>query len=96
MPESYVQFKKTVGRAFKMHSGWYRSRKYIIALDLERISGAGLSGFSIKSGDLLILNFKGCATDGDGAADSVPNRVFCALNYDPVLNIADGGVTPLD
>ena len=25
--ESYMQFKKTVGRAFKMHSSWYRTRK---------------------------------------------------------------------
>ena len=92
--ESYMQLKKTVGRAFKMHSSWHRSRKYIIGLDLEHISGAGFTGLSTKSGDLLILNFKDC--DGTGAADSVPNRVFRALNYDCVLNIADGGVTLLD
>ena len=42
--ESYMQLKKTVGRAFKMHSSWYRSRKYIIGLDLEKISGAGFTG----------------------------------------------------
>ena len=63
-----------------MHSSWYRSRKNIIGLDLERISGAGFTCLSSKSGDLLILNSKDC--DGDGAADSVPTRVFCALNYD--------------
>ena len=33
--ESYMQPKKTVGRAFKMHSSWYRIRKYTIGLDLE-------------------------------------------------------------
>ena len=32
--ESYMQLKNTAGRAFKMHSSWYRSRKYIIGLDL--------------------------------------------------------------
>ena len=80
--ESCMQLKKKVGRAFKMHSSWYRSRKYTIGLDLERISGAGFSGLSTKAGDLLTLNFKDCITDGDGAADSIPNRVFCALNYD--------------
>ena len=36
LAESYRQLKKTVGRAFKMHSSWYRSRKYIIGLDLEK------------------------------------------------------------
>ena len=39
VPESYMQLKKTVGRAFKMHSSWYRSRKYIIGLDLEKVQG---------------------------------------------------------
>ena len=78
--ESYSQFKKTVGRAFKMHSSWYRSRKYIIGLDLEKIPGAGFIGLSAKAGDLLTLNFNDC--DADGVADSVPTRVFCALNYD--------------
>ena len=92
--ESYMQLKKTVGRAFKMHSSWYRSRKYNIGLDLGKISGAGFTGLSTKAGDLLALNFKSC--DGDGVAGSVPTRVFCALNYDCVLNIADGGVTLLD
>ena len=91
--ESYSQFKKTVGRAFKMHSPWYRSRN-TIGLDLEKISGAGFIGLSTKAGDLLILNFKDC--DAEGVADSVPTRVFCALSYDCVLNIADGGVTLLD
>ena len=77
-----------------MHSSWYRSRMYTIGLDLDKISGAGFTGLSTKAGDLLILNFKDC--DADGAADSVPARVFCALNYDCVLNISDGGVALLD
>ena len=77
-----------------MHSSWYRSRQYIIGLDLENISGAGFTGLSTKAGNLLTRNFKDC--DGEGAADSIPNKVFRALNYDCVLNIADGGVTLLD
>ena len=36
LSESDGQLKKTVGRSFKMHSSWYRSRKYIIGLDLEK------------------------------------------------------------
>ena len=78
--ESYMQLKKTIGRAFNMHSSWYRSRKYIIGLDLEQFSGAGFSGITTKAGDLLTLNFKDC--DGKGVADSVPTRVCCTLNYD--------------
>ena len=77
-----------------MHSSWYRSRKYIIGLDLEKISGAGFTGLSTKAGDLLTLNFED--SDAFNAADSVPSRVFCALIYDAVLNIQDSGVTLLD
>ena len=77
-----------------MHSSWYRSRKYIIGLDLEKISGAGYTGISTKAGDLLTIHFRDC--DAAGAADSVPSRVFCALNYDCVLNIQDSGIQLLD
>ena len=94
LAESYSQLKKTVGRSFKMHSSWYRSCKYIIGLDLEKISGAGFTGLSTKAGDLLTINFKGC--DALGGADSVPNRVFCALYFDCVLNIQSEGIQMLD
>ena len=94
LSESHSQFKKTVGRAFKMHSSWYRSRKYIIGLDLEKIPGAGFTGLSTKAGDLPTINFKEC--DALGGANSVPDRVFCALNYDCVLNIQGSGIQLLD
>ena len=90
LPETYSQLKKTEGRAFKMHSPWYRSRKCIIGLDLGKISGAGFTGLSTKACDLLTLNFKDC--DADGAADRAPTRVFCALNCDCVLSISDNGI----
>ena len=85
-----TNLRKTVGRAFEMHSSWYRSRKYIIGLDLEKISGAGCTGMSTKAGDLPTINFKDC--DAPGAAASVPDRVFCALDYGCVLNIQDSGI----
>ena len=92
--ESYSQLKKTVGRAFKIHSSWYRSHKYIIGFDLEKISGAGIPGLSTKPFDLLTLNFKDC--DGNGVADSVPTRMLCALNYDCVLSVDDSSTQLLD
>ena len=77
-----------------MHSSWYRSRKYIIGLDLGKVSGAGFTGMNTKSGDLLTINSKDC--DALGSADSVPTRILCALNYDCVLNIQDSGIQLLD
>ena len=49
---------------------------------------------STNAGDLPILNFK--EFDADGGADSVPDRVFCALNCDCVLNVQDSGIQVLD
>ena len=94
LAESYSQLRKTVGRSFKMHSSWYRSCKYIIGLDLEKISGAGFTGLSTKAGDLLTVNFREC--DASGSADSIPSRVFCALNYDCVMSINDSGIVLMD
>ena len=77
-----------------MYGRWYRTSKYIIGLDLEKVSGAGFTGMSTKAGDLLTLNFRDCEVPGLGG--SIPSRVFCALNYDVVLNIKDYGTELLD
>ena len=63
-------------------------------MDMEKISGAGFSGFNTKAGDLLTINFRGCITDN--IAYSIPTRVYCVLHYDAVLNIKDSGVELLD
>ena len=94
LAESLSQLRKTVGHPSQMFGRWYGTSKYIIGLDLEKVSGAGFAGLSTKSGDLLTLNFKDC--DLDGTPNSTPQRVPCALNYDAVLNIKDSGVELLD
>ena len=80
LAESLSQLRKTVGGHFQMFGRWYRTRKYIIGPDLEKVSGAGFNGMSTKSGDLMTLNFRDC--DVADLAGSTPQRVFGALNYD--------------
>ena len=70
------------------------SHKYIIGLDLGKISGAGITGLSTKTGDQLTINFKDC--DAGNFVNSIPTRMCCALNYDCVLSIADQGMQLLD
>ena len=94
LTESLSQLRKTVGGNFQMFGRWYRTTKYIIGLDLEKVSGAGFTGMSTKSGDLMTLNFRDC--DVADLGGSIPQRVFCALNYDAVLNIKDSGCELLD
>ena len=89
------QLGRTVGHPLHTYGCWYRSHRYVLGLDLEKISGAGFTGMNIKSGDQLTLNFKDCDAVGFPAS-SVPTRVFCALHYDCVLNIGDAGIQLLD
>ena len=91
------QLRKTVGnRPLHLYGRWYRSHRYIVGLDLEKISGAGFTGMSTKAGDQLTINFKDCDAASSGFANSVPSRMLCALNYDAVLNIRDSGVELMD
>ena len=94
LAESLSQLRKTVGGSFQMYARWYRTSKYIIGLDLEKVSGAGFTGMSTKAGDLLTLNFRDCSVGHLGS--SIPTRVSCALNYDVVLNIKDSGCEMMD
>ena len=90
-PEAYYQLRKTVGHPINMFSRWYHSTKYILGLDMEKISGAGFTGMNTKAGDLLTVNFRNCWHSPINP-NSVPGRVYCALHYDSVLNIRDSGV----
>jgi len=92
--EAYYQLKKAVGRAFHITGRWFRTRRYIIGFDCEKVAGAGFTGLSTKSGDLLTVNFKNCKNQYE--ANSAPQRMYCALNYDAVLNIKDQGIELLD
>ena len=51
--ETQYQLGKTVGHPLHVYGRWYRSHRYIIGLDLEKISGAGFIGLSTKAGDQL-------------------------------------------
>ena len=88
--EALYQLGKTVGHPLHIYGRWFRSRRYIIGRDLEKISGAGFIGMSTKASDQLTLNFKDC--DAVGWTSSAPTRVYCALHYDAVLSISDNGI----
>ena len=92
--ETRYQLGKTVGHPHHIYGRWFRSRRYVIGMAAERISGAGFTGLSTKSGDQITLNFKNC--DAEGWPGSVPTRVYCVLHYGCVLTIQDSGVHMLD
>eukprot|EP00972_Heterocapsa_arctica_P076892 11342292-Heterocapsa_arctica.AAC.1 len=58
--EAFYHLRKAVGAHVSIYNRWYRTSKYILGLDLEKIAGAGFTGLSTKSGDLLTINFRDC------------------------------------
>ena len=100
--EAFNQLRKTVGTPIHIHQRWYRTRKYIIGFDCEKISGAGFTGVNTKAGNTLTINFRGCSTDtgdtdtGDAPSNNIPERIYVGLHYDAVLNIKDYGVEVLE
>ena len=83
--DTLYQLGKTVGHPLHIYDRWFRSRRYIIGMDAEKIPGAGFIGLSTKTGDQITLNFKNC--DAEGWPGSVPTRMYCALHYDCVSDI---------
>ena len=87
-------FKKAVGHQCHIYNRWYRTHQYIIGFGTQRVAGPGFMGLNTKAGDLMVVNFRNC--DNEGSPNSVPSRVYVALNYDAVLDIRDSGVELLD
>ena len=90
-----INFEKLLGTLLIFSQGGITQLKYIIGLDMEKISGAGFTGMNTKAGDLLTINFRNCWRSPINP-QSVPGRVYCALHYDAVPNIRDSGVELLD
>ena len=92
--EAYYHLRKAVGHPINIYARWYHTTKYIIGIDMEKISGAGFTGQSTKAGEILTLNFRDCINGS--TTSTIPERVYCALHYDCVLNIKDSGVELLE
>jgi hypothetical protein len=92
--EAFYHLKKTVGSHMFIYNRWFRTSKYIIGIDTEKIAGAGFTGLNTKAGDLLTINFRDC--NYNNVATTVPQKIFCALHYDAILNIRDNGVEVME
>ena len=67
---------------------WYRTSKYVIGIELEKVNGAGFTGISTKAGDLITLQFKDCEFTGG----TIPDKAYVCLAYDALIKISDGGL----
>ena len=93
LSESLSQLRKLLVEISKCLVDGIVQANTLLGSGLKKVSGAGFTGMSAKSGDRMSLKFRDC--DVADLGGSVPPRVFCALNYDVVLNISDNGVQVL-
>ena len=107
LAEAFYNLRKTLGinttnAQMNMEQRYYRSSKFVVALDTEKLTGASFTGYNSKAGDLLTLRMKGAnATVNFDADDPDTNtrfthKLFYALHYDANLQISDIGVSILE
>ena len=100
--EAFAQLRKTVGLNYGHHaidltSAQYRHHKFIIGVDMEKISEMGFTGENTMNGQLMVVKYKAMNTGAGGLTDgSMPSQVNLFLNSDQIMEIKDVGVTVLD
>ena len=70
----------------------YRTHKFIVGIDTEKVLQASFSGENIKNGSLLTLMMKNLGTNGANWA----TNITVVMHADCILNIRDTGVEVLD
>jgi hypothetical protein len=99
LQESFCQLLKCLGinnsafHAVDIVPIEYRSNKFIIGMDFEKILEAGFTGINTKAGDLMVIKVKQPSTIDQA---NICNQLYITLHSDQVLNIRDTGVEVFD
>ena len=96
--EGYYQLRKCLGvqssavHNFDINSHEYRTSKFILGLDLERVLEAGFTGMNTRAGDLMSILFK----HSDATAANYATSMHTVLHSDNILEIRDAGCQVFD
>jgi hypothetical protein len=104
--ESFYHLKKCLGAhhiggsySLNILDREYRSHKFIIGLDCEKMTNAYATGLNTRSGDLITVKCNNLIhVDNNNVTwpNSTPEYMYVALEYDSLLIISDGGTTVLE
>ena len=98
--EAIYQLKKCLGLGntavhnFDISGMEYRTSKFVIGIDTERITEAGWTGLNTRAGDLLTVNFK--LLDTNGADERKPDRMHVVLHADLIMQVHRFGISVLN
>ena len=96
--ECFYQLRKTLGihtssfHNVDVNAFDYRTRKFILAIDTEKVLSAGFTRLNTKAGDLLTVKVKHASNVADNWAD----KMQIILHADMIVNIRDTGVEVLE
>ena len=73
----------------------WRSTKYFITYDFEKLRDASFTGIDTSSGDLMIIRCRASplATTPPSSESWIGDNMFVVLEADNILNIAQTGAT---
>jgi len=99
--EAFYQLKKALGvqssavHNFDISASEYRSSKFILGTDCEKVLDAGFTGINTRAGDLMTVKFK--YNDSNAAANNrLADRLHIVLHSDQIMEIRDSGVAVFD
>ena len=99
--EAYYQLAKTLGvqasavHNFDIASREYRSTKFILGTDCEKVLDASFTGLNTRAGDLMTVKFDYKASTATLAARKA-DRIHIILHSDQILEIRDSGCQVYD
>jgi hypothetical protein len=98
--EAYYQLCKTLGvqassvHNFDINAREYRSTKFVLGTDCEKVLDAGFTGINTRAGDLMSIRFN---YNSAGAENyRLADRLHIVLHSDQILEIRDSGCQVFD
>jgi hypothetical protein len=79
---------------FDINANQYRSNRFILGTDCEKVLEAGFTGLNTRAGDLMTVKFK-YASKGTGNVN-LADRLHIVLHSDQIMEIRDTGVQVFD
>ena len=95
--EAYYQLRKALGRhdqhnSFNITQHEYKSRKFILGIDMEKVLEAGYIGINTRAGDLMNIRFD----HKSNAPSTWAKSMHIVLTSDQILEVRDSGVQVFD
>ena len=72
----------------------YRSTKFVIGIDTEKVLGASFSGYDSKAGDFIVLRLKPAYANTITTARNL--KLHYVPHYDAIMQIMDSGISVLE